>query len=190
MTYSEVFTFITAFTSMGAAAGSLLVAALIFYRLREDYRFMADAAGRLAEIERQGKESAYVSDQIANVLYDLYGIVASMKACTELSRFGYPVDDQLFEDMEKQVSLTEKHFAELGLFSHDSVRRKSVQQSLANMYGDLETLEIMQAIVDKKMGTLDEPIRGALTQLKRRLKQDRLYVDSQSWTGRPSGGAF
>ncbi|MFZ5739404.1 MAG: hypothetical protein ACOY6K_21260 [Pseudomonadota bacterium] len=186
----DVITLITALISMVASAGALLLAAFIFYRIREDISFMNITRNRLDAIEKFNNESTYVSDQLTNVLYDLYTLISSLKAYIELSEAKLPVSDKLFDDVETQIAFTEKHFAELGLFSQDPERRKTVQQSLANMFGDIETLELMQKIANRKIGIFDENIIRAIRMLRNRLKQDRVYLDSSVWAGRPSGGAF
>src|SRR5688572_14311225 len=149
----EVLTLITAFVSMVASAGALLLAVFIFYRIRADIEFMGKTAQKLSDLDKFNNEASYVSDQITNVLYDLYGLFSSLKAYIELTKAGYNVSEKLFDEIETQIMFAEKHFAELGLFSQDEERRKTVQQSLANMFGDVETLEIMQNIAKKSVGT-------------------------------------
>lgn len=182
---------IAAFLSMTAGVSSLMLSGFIAWRVREDVRTIEDLKIRLKTAEESLENAEYVSDEIANLLYDLFGLFSSIHAVAELHRIGARPGTELFKDIDRQILTTEKHFAELGLFSVDDVRRHSVQQSLASMFGDFATLEIMRKIADGKIGKKDESIKLAYDRLRTRLMRDkRIIVDSYVWTGRPSGGAF
>jgi len=172
-----------------AVGVALVVTAYIYLRSRQDLAEIKDIKENLRRIQTKTEEAGYISDEIANVLYDLYELAGLLKAYIELRDVGYKVHDGLFEDMNRRVSLTEKHFAELGLFSIDSERRKSVQLALVNSYGDTDTIRIMEKIADGKIGVRDEDIKTSIRLLERRLKKDPMYHAS-AWTGRPSGGSF
>jgi hypothetical protein len=186
----DIIVITTAVLSMLAVFTALLVTAFIFYRSKQDIAEVEELKRNIKIIESKIDESGYISDQIGNVLYDLYDLFAAMKAYIELREVGYRVDGKLFDGLNRRVLLIEKHFGELGLFSVDEERRKSVQSSLANRYGDADTVKIMQKIADGKIGIKDKNIRSAIRTLEGRLKSNMLFVDSSSWTGRPSGGSF
>ena len=187
---TEIILLVTAMLSMVAVFSALVVTAFIFYRTKQDIAEVGELRRSLTAIGVRADEADYISDQIVNVLYDLYGLIAWAKAYIELKEQGYAIDEKLFRDVNRRVSLIEKHFAEVGLFSQDEERRKSVQMSLANMYGDGDTLRIMRKIVDGEIGKADQNIGVAMKMLEARLRANKLYVNSTSWTGRPSGGAF
>jgi type II secretory pathway component PulJ len=187
---TDLFMLATAVLSMVGVFTTLLVTAFIFNRSKQDFSEIAELKRNLAALEVRLDESVYISDEIVNVLYDLFDLSAATNAYLGLVDSGYKIDIKLFKDMNRRVALLEKHFAELGLFSQDEERRKSVQLSLANMYGDADTLNLMRKIADGKIGTKDRNIRPSIKSLEARLKANRLYVDSINWTGRPSGGSF
>ena len=68
-------------------------------------------------------------------------------------------------------------------------RRVSAQRSLANLSGDYKTLELMEKIARKQIGIFDPEISDSIRSLRGRIYRGAI-VDSSSWTGRPSGGAF
>jgi hypothetical protein len=119
---------------------ALAVTAYIFFRSRQDVSEINDIKMNLSRIRMKSEESVYITDEIANVLYDLYELIGLVKGYIELCEMGYKPNEALFDDMNSRVSLAEKHFAELGLFSQDDERRKSVQMALVNRYGDNDTL--------------------------------------------------
>jgi hypothetical protein len=187
---TEAILMITAMLSMVAVFAALVVTAFIFHRSRQDFADVAELRRAIARIDTQLDESGYISDEIVNVLYDLFALVAAVKAYIELVDGGYKISEALFQQINRRVSIIEKHFAEVGLFSQDEERRKSVQSSLASMYGDNDTLKIMEDISAGKVGHKDVNIRNAVQMLKARLRSNIIFVDSESWTGRPSGGSF
>jgi hypothetical protein len=186
----DFFMVVTASLSMLGVFAAIVVTAYIFNKTKKDSAEVDQIKQHLSVLKAKFDESGYISDQIANVLYDLFDLSAATKAYVELIDSGYKIDDKLFRDMNRRVMLLEKHFAELGLFSQDEDRRKSVQRSLASMYGDDYTLKIMEKIANGSIGIKDENIRGSIKLLASRLKANILYVDSTTWTGRPSRGAF
>lgn len=112
-------------------------------------------------------------------------------AVNDLKDGGFEVDAALDRDLSLQLQLIEKHFSELGLFSRDEVRRRSVQMSLSQRYGDLHTLELMRRIKEGDFGVKDEGIVRAFAELRARLMRESVSTfDPAAWTGRPSGGAF
>ena len=187
---TDALVLLTSSLSMVAVFAALAITAFIFYRTKQDIVEIAELRHAINDADQRSGESVYISDQIVNVLYDLYELFAVVKAYVELSDAGYKIDERMFRDANRRVSLLEKHFAELGLFSQDEERRKSVQLSLANMFGDGDTLKIMHSIDQGKIGIKDKGIRPAIRTLEGRLRAKELYVDLTSWTGRPSGGAF
>jgi hypothetical protein len=185
------FSFLVITTLGTAAAGfAFLVTAYIFFRSRQDIDQIKKLEGSVSQIQAKVEQGTYISDEIANVLYDLYELIGLIKAYVELREAGYVVNNGLFDDMNHRISLAEKHFAELGLFSQDSERRKTVQLALAHRYGDADTAKLMQKIADGKIGIPDQQIQASLRALERRLRDNIVYLESGSWTGRPSGGSF
>jgi len=181
---------LTTVVGMVAVVTALAVTAFIFWRSREDISQVKEIEASLAKMRQKEEESDYISDEIANVLYDLYELIGQLRAYVELSDEGCKIDKGLFEAMNYRGAVAEKHFLELGLFSQDGERRKSVQMALASRYGDHDTEKIMQKIADGKIGIRDKDIIASLGQLERRLKGNLIYVESSSWTGRPRGGSF
>jgi hypothetical protein len=187
---SESLVLVTTVLGTVAVVTALVVTAFIFFRSRQDISEIKEIESDIKRMHAKSEEAGYISDEMANVLYDLYELIGLLKAHTELRASGLKVSDALFDDMNYRVSLAEKHFAELGLFSQDAERRKSVQLALVNKYGDNETVKIMEKIVDGKIGTRDDDIKKSLRLLERRLKDNVVPVQSSAWTGRPSGGSF
>jgi hypothetical protein len=179
---------LTASVSMVILVLTLLMIVFIFYRVRDDFTLMTELNGRTTLLEQRNQEGQFISDQVTNVLYDLYRMIASIKGIIELQRLGFFVNEELFDLIERDVMVIEKHFAEIGLLSVDKERRISAQQSLANFSGDAETLGIMQDVSERKIGVYDDELAAAIRQLKVRIAGN--IVDASSWTGRPSGGAF
>mgnify|MGYP003653027619 CR=1 FL=1 len=181
---------------IGLAALVALVVAVIgvastFYPLYHalvDSRKVGDLELRVLTLEKENSRHDYISDEIANVLYDLYQLINFLKACIELQQEDVRLADEFFDKANSVLSVLEKHFAELGLFSVDDVRRRSVQQSLAARYGDHRTLEIMFRLMEGSIGKGDENLSHAYNALRKRLFGNK--YDSSIWTGRPSGGAF
>lgn len=190
----------TSFSFLEILVGLITVIALIvavigvagafypIYRALVDSKKVADLELRLIILEKENSRHDYISDEIANVLYDLYQLVNFLKACIELQQDGTRLNDEIFDKANGVLYILEKHFAELGLFSVDGVRRRSVQQSLAAGYGDYRTLEIMLRLMEGSIGKSDENLSHAYSELRKRLVGNK--YDSSIWTGRPSGGAF
>lgn len=187
---TETIIAITAMLSTVVVVLALLVTGFIFYRARQDIAEVEGIRKETAQLLSRADESIYISDEIVNVLYDLFDLMAMTKAYIEVVDGGLKIDDALFRQMNGRVAILEKHFAELGLFSQDEERRRTVQQSLANMYGDADTLRIMEKIASGAIGRKDPALRDAMRMIRGRLKAKMIYVESVEWTGRPSGGAF
>jgi hypothetical protein len=187
---AESLVLITTLLGTVAVVTALVVTAFIFFRSRQDISEIKEIEADIRRMHAKSEEAVYISDEMANVLYDLYELIGLLKAYSELRETGYKVNEALFEDMNCRISFAEKHFAELGLFSIDAERRKSVQLALVNKYGDHDTLRIMQKIVDGKIGIRDDDIQISLRLLERRLRENFVPIQSSAWTGRPSGGSF
>jgi hypothetical protein len=181
---------LTTATGMAVVITALLVTAFIFWRSRQDVLQIKEIEASLTRMKQKEEESDYISDEIANVLYDLYELIGQLKAYVELSDEGCKVNESLFQAMNNRGAMAEKHFLELGLFSQDTERRKSVGMALASRFGDQDTAKIMKKIVDGTIGIRDKDIVILLGQLERRLKGNQIYIESSSWTGRPRGGSF
>lgn len=132
--------------SIVAATAGLLLTAFIFYRVKEDIRTIEKLKKRLDLSEELQRKNSTISNELVNVLYDLYSMSAGYKAIAELQNLGILVDDNLFDSLGDDFEAAEKHFAELGLFSASKDRRISVAQSLANTYGDIESYTLISEI--------------------------------------------
>jgi hypothetical protein len=161
---------------------SAIVPAYIFYRL-ENLRPIEDLRERLAKIEAAYEDNSYISDQISNVLSDLYEAIASLKSYIELTRDGRIVNDSYFDEFNEQLGHLERHFYELDLFSPQLNRRLCAQQALATMLGDMATLELMQKVADRNLGQPDQNILWAIEKLKSRLRKIFSFANSKEWTG-------
>lgn len=175
--------------SLIASLGAICYAAIVHYRSQVHPLTLAKLETRIEVLERQSQQNEYISDQVANVLYDLFNLITVLKAYAELKEEGLPVSNYLFERSNEMLFSIEKHFAELGLFSRDEVRRKSVQQALVAKYGDMRTLDIMQEIMKTESGKSDKSLADAVAAIKKRLLSENGH-SAAAWTGRPSGGAF
>ncbi len=180
---------LVAILSMLAGAGSILLAAYIAYRIKDDVIFARETREKIETLQKEQKESAYVSNEIANLLYDLFDLWSSLRAYVHILSERGTVSDKLLESIEERLAETERHFQELGLFSHDAERRRSAQQALAAMYGNLDTLDIFQRIDRGDFGFKDDEISESISRLRRRI-QVNPTIRSELWTGRKGGGAF
>lgn len=183
---------------VACAAIAALVVAVIgvsstfypLYRALVDSNKVSQLEDRVSALEIESNRHEYISDEIANVLYDLYNLLTFLKAYVELQQEGLAVDEASFDRANVVLDSLEKHFLELGLFSVDEVRRRSVQQSLAARYGDIQTLEIMSRLMEGSIGKGDDNLTDTYRTLRKRLTSLGSGYDSTRWTGRPSGGAF
>lgn len=71
---------IAAFFSMLAAVSAIALTAFITYRIRDDIRGLEEFRMRMEKIESGLNESVFVSDEIVNVLYDLFNIASTLMA--------------------------------------------------------------------------------------------------------------
>ena len=178
--------------SIVAAFCGLALTAFIFYRVREDIAELNRLRSRQDAFEERLVRASTISNELVNVLYDLYSMSAGYKAIAELQSLKMPIDEALFEALNEDFDAAEKHFAELGLFSADPERRVSVAQSLSNSYGDFGTYVLLSDLVAGKYGEKLSELKPYKATLGDRLggfvkttKQVRFATDV-----RTDGGAF
>lgn len=175
---------LTDVAAVAIASLTALVTIFIIHQSNVSAKKIDDLENQLNSLKNKVGKSHLLSEEVERVTLDLHAKIQLVYSLIFFYKHTGDFSDVIIKRIREMKLVSDKHVYELELLSSNDAKRLSALQALTNGAGDVETLRVINQLIDIEQDDVRKAeLKAFYEKLYSRLRGPLTY-DSRAWTGR------